>query len=184
MQNTFPGTTVEITKLEQGSSRVLFDGIFATGGVTLSQVCIITGLEYYMIQNWVKRKYVSPPVKRVYSRAQLARIIIINMLRESLNIERIANLIKVIGGVLDDDSDDLISDDELYHRYVDMVADEGVALTNEASVRAAARKAVEDYPESPTDSKEKLTRIIEAMYYAHSAAKLRDAADAILASLE
>ena len=115
MLKTFPGTMVEVSKLETGSSRQLFDGIFATGGITLSQVCIITGLEPYLIQNWVKRGFVSSPQKRVYSRVQLARIIIINMLRESLKIEDICLLINIIGCDTEDQSDDLIFDNELYH---------------------------------------------------------------------
>ena len=114
MPSTFPGTTVEVSKLQKGSSKVLFGGVFATGGITLSQVSIMTGLEPYLIQNWVKRGFVSSPVKRLYSEEQFARIVIINMLKEALQIERICSLIRVIGGVLEDSTDDLIGDAELY----------------------------------------------------------------------
>jgi len=95
MSTTFPGTTIETAFLEKGSSKQLFDGIFATGGITLSQVSVMTGLEPYLIQNWVKRGFVSSPIKRLYSRDQFARIVIINMLREALQIERICNLIHI-----------------------------------------------------------------------------------------
>lgn len=183
MPNTFPGMTVEVTALKRGASRTLFDGIFATGGITLSQICVMTGLEYYMIQNWVKRGFLSSPKKRVYTKSQFARVVIINMLRESLQIEKIAGLIKTIGGVLDDESDDLISDDELYHIYVDMLA-EGVDINNKASVRAAAEKATEGFESPDKTSKEKLVKILEAMLYAHSAAKLRERSEEILSSLE
>ena len=183
MPKTFPGMTVEVTELKRGASRTLFDGIFATGGITLSQICVMTGLEYYMIQNWVKRGFLSSPKKRVYTKAQFARIVIINMLREALQIEKIAGLIKTIGGVLDDESDDLISDDELYHIYVDMLA-EGVDIKSEASVRAAAEKATEGFESPDKTSNEKLIRILEAMLYAHSAAKLRERSEEILSSLE
>ena len=71
MLKTLPGTTVEVSRLEKGRSRQLFDGIFAAGGITLSQVCIITGLEPYLVQNWVKRGFVSSPQKRVYSREEI-----------------------------------------------------------------------------------------------------------------
>ena len=184
MPKTFPGTTIEVTKLEKGASRTLFDGIFATGGITLSQVCVMTGLEYYLVQNWVKRGFLSSPKKRVYSRAQFARIIIINMLRESLHIERISNLIKVIGGALDKADDDLISDDELYHVYVDMIADGTLDVTDGKSVRAAAEKATEGFESRIPGAKDKLIKILEAMLYAHSAAKLREASEEILSSLE
>ena len=80
MVTKYPGTTIEVSELKAGASRTLFEGIFATGGITLSQICVMTGLEYYMIQNWVRRGYLSNPKKRVYTREQFARVIIINML--------------------------------------------------------------------------------------------------------
>jgi len=51
MITTYPGTTIEVLSLQKGSSRTLFNGIFATGGITLSQVSNMTGLEPYLIQN-------------------------------------------------------------------------------------------------------------------------------------
>jgi len=184
MPNTFPGTTIEVTRLETGASRTLFDGIFATGGITLSQVSIMTGLEYYIVQNWVKRGFLSSPKKRVYSRAQFARIIIINMLREALQIEKISGLIKTIGGALDNDDDDLISDDELYHRYVDMLADGSIDISDKASVRAAAERATADFKGKTSDARQKLLRILEVMFYAHSASMLRERAEELLAGLD
>lgn len=184
MSTTFPGTTIEVRNLAKGSSRTLFDGLFATGGITLSQVSIMTGLEPYLVQNWVKRGFLTPPIKRVYSRVQFARIIIINMLRESLQIDRICGLIHVIGGVLDDTSDDLISDDELYHRYVDMISDNSLNIADEESVLSAAEKAVADFNSPFPDAKKKLVRILQVMLYAHEAAKLRDKSGEILSTLE
>lgn len=184
MLKTFPGTTVEVSTLEKGSSKKLFDGIFAAGGITLSQVSIMTGLEPYLIQNWVKRGFLSPPKKRTYSKEQFARIIIINMLREALQIEKICELIKIIGGVLDDPDDDMIKDDELYHRYVDMIADVSPDLSDKQAIRRAAERASEDYAERLPDSKEKLVRILEVMLYAHSAATLRRRAEEAFATLQ
>ena len=183
MSTTYPGTTIETTALTKGSSKMLFDGIFATGGITLSQVSVMTDLEPYIIQNWVKRGFVSPPVKRVYSREQFARIVIINMLRESLQIEKICGLIRVIGGVLDDTLDDLISDDELYHRYVDMVSDESINITDPASALEAASRACADFEECISGSAKKLIKILQVMLYAHSAARLRSSAEEILSTL-
>ena len=183
MSTTFPGTTIETTGLQKGSSRLLFDGIFAAGGITLSQVSVMTGLEPYLIQNWVKRGFVTSPKKRLYSREQFARIIIINMLREALQIERICSLIRVIGGVLDDDSDDLINDDELYHRYVDMLSDGGIDINDETSVMAAAQNATEGIEERIPNSKKQLVRILQAMIYAHSASRLRKLSEDMISSM-
>lgn len=184
MSNTFPGTTVEVSRLKKGSSKALFGGIFATGGITLSQVSIMTGLEPYLIQNWVKRGFVPSPVKRLYSEEQFARIIIINMLKEALQIERICSLIRVIGGVLEDTTDDLISDAELYHRYVDMLADESINVTDPASVRNAAVAAASDFVERIPNTRKKLERIFEVMLYAHAAAQFRASAEQMLSTIK
>ena len=183
MSVNFPGTVIEVSSIEKGSSRQMFDGIFAAGGITLAQVSIMTGLEPYMIQNWVKRGFLTSPVRRMYSKEQFSRIAIINMLRETLHIERICTLIQVIGGVLDDDSDDLISDDELYHRYVDMLSSIRSEKMDRGSVAAAAQKAVEDFVERQPGSKKQLVNILEVMLYAHAASQLRKKADEIFMTM-
>ena len=184
MVKKYPGTTIEVLDLRRGSSKVLFDGIFAAGGITLSQVSNMTGLEPYLIQNWVKRKFVSPPVKKLYSKEQFARIVIINMLRESLQIESICNLIQIIGGDNDDRLDDLIKDDELYHRYVDMVCDGSIDASNKVNVRRIAEKATEGFEQQTPGTRDKLVRILEIMFYAHRASQFRDSAKELLSTLQ
>ncbi len=184
MPNTYPGTTIEVIKIEKGSSRALFSGVFATGGITLSQVSLMTGLEPYMIQNWVKRGFVTSPKKRMYTKEQFARIIIINMLRESLQLEQICELIRVIGGVPEDKSDDLISDDELYHRYVDMLSEKNFVLMDPSSVKRAAEQAADDFVDTLPGAKNKLVQILQVMLFAHSASRLRCAANDIFATLK
>lgn len=183
MLSTYPGTTIEVLSMEKGSSRRLFDGIFATGGITLSQVSVMTGLEPYLIQNWVKRGFLTSPVKRLYSKDQFARIVIINMLRESLQIDKICGLIKVIGGVLEDETDDLISDSELYHRYVDMLSENSINTADEKSVLLAAERAAEDFDGSAPSAKRQLIHILQVMVYAHAASTFRRSAEDILAAL-
>lgn len=184
MPRTFPGTTIEVTHLKKDASRLLFDGIFATGGITLSQVCIMTDLEPYMIQNWIKRGFVSSPKKRVYSREQFARILIINMLRESLQIEKICGLIQVIDGNPHDPDDDFIGSCELYHKYVDLLADERLNLFDRASVTKVTEDAAADFPEAVAGSRKKLSCILSAMLYAHSAARLKTLAEESLSHLQ
>ena len=48
---TYPGTTIETLCIQKNSSKILFEGIFAAGGITMSQVSNITGLEVHVIQN-------------------------------------------------------------------------------------------------------------------------------------
>lgn len=183
MSTTFPGMTVEVMKLEKDSSRRFFDSVFAAGGLTLSQVSLMTGVETYAIQNWVKRGFVGSPKNRMYSRNQFSRIVIINMLRESLQIDKICELIRIISGVLDDDSDDLISADELYHSYVELIAENPINLSEKGSV-ALASDAVAEHIISDTVTKSKISKILQIMVYAHTASMLRKKAEDIFSSLE
>lgn len=79
-----PGTVLEVDGSRPEAADELFSSLFVTGGLVLSQVCQITGLEPYTVQNWVKRGFLTPPVKKKYNRRQLSRIIIINMLKAAL----------------------------------------------------------------------------------------------------
>ncbi len=183
MLTTFPGTVIETLSLSHGCSQTLFDGIFATGGITLSQVSIMTGLEPYLVQNWVKRGFVSSPTGRVYSREQFARIAIINMLREALQIDRICELIGVIGGDPQDTRDDLIGSEELYHRYVDMLISDSADAVDVHAIRRAAELAAADFVERTPGAKKALVTILSVMRYAHTAAIFRETAEKTLAEL-
>lgn len=184
MKTCLPGTTIEIAEMCADSSRRMFEGIFAAGGITLSQVSVMTGLEPYMVQNWVKRKFISPPQRRQYSADQFARIVIINMLRESLQLDCICSLLTYINGQMNDESDDLISDSELYHRYVELICYTGGIVKNKVSVREAAERVAEGYIEPVEGARERLIRILQIMAYAHYATVARHAAEEMLAELE
>lgn len=184
MISRFPGTTVEVLHPVKGGSRVLFEGIFATGGITLSQVSVMTGLEPYLIQNWVKRGFLTSPQKRVYSKNQFARIVIINMLKEALQIERICGLVDVMGWLSEDTSDDVIGDDELYHMYFDMLVESEINIADEGSVRLAAERATEGFVSDNKNAVSQLTGILMVMTYAHYASELRAKADEMLSTLQ
>ena len=184
MAVVLPETTIEVSRLEKCISKTMFDGIFAAGGITLSQVSVMTGLETYLIQNWVKRGFVSSPQKRQYSKNQFARIVIINMLRESLQLDKICGLLQYINGVLDDESDDIISDSELYHMYADMIACGGMSVLDSETVESAAVKACEEYEEKQAGAKKRIIKILQVMAYAHFASLSRKAAEEILARLD
>ena len=180
---TYPGTTIETLCIRKNSSKILFEGIFAAGGITMSQVSNMTGLEPYIIQNWVKRKFLSPPVKKLYSSEQFSRILIINMRRDSLQLESICNLIDVIAGEPDDKSDDLIADEELYHRYVNMISEWDIDLYNKEDILKRAELATEDFNEKNAGDRQKLVKILLVMLYAHMSSRLRDTAKEIISSM-
>ena len=116
--NYFPGLTVRAPDNRPDMASELLDALFLSGGLYLSQVSRLTGLAYYEVQNWVKRKYLTQPVHKTYSRRQFCRIVLINHLRQGMQIESIVKLLEHINGHLDDESDDLIDDAGLYNYYV------------------------------------------------------------------
>ena len=122
MNWTLPGTTITAQRQDADQTRKQFDALFLAGGLTLSQVASITGLEPYAIQNWVKRGFLSPPQGKRYSREQVCRIITINMLKGTLTLEQICSLMSYINGNLADTSDDLINDADLYFMFVRLAA--------------------------------------------------------------
>lgn len=169
----FPGTRVPV------SSTGLLEGIFtATNGVTLSQVCEITGLEASTIQNWIKRGYVNPPVGRKYNKNQLGRIILINLLRDTFVIERIATLLSYVNGDLLDRSDDIMDDSEIYECLCDILIqpDKQVKVDVEnLSHKIDGRLAT--FQEPFAGAKDRLKLILEAMAYACASAEFKRAAN-------
>lgn len=92
-----------------------------TNGLSLGQVCSITGLEPMIIQNWVKRGYVARPIHKKYHEKQFARILLINSLKEAMRIEEIGKLMKLVNGDVEDESDDLLSETDLYGLFSKVV---------------------------------------------------------------
>ena len=141
-----PGTT--LTAQERSGQQVegLFRAMFLPGGIALSQVSAVTGLDGYMIQNWVKRGFLAKPQNKRYSLRQLCRIININMLKGVLPLPDICNLLGYVNGQLDDESDDIIDDSELYFMFVRLAA------RSRDLYRAESRDTVVD--EGPIDYQE------------------------------
>ena len=81
MQQFVPGTNLKYEG-GRGMFSLLRPMIQAADGLTLGQVCSITGLAPATIQNWVKRGFVSRPIQKKYRERQLARILLISSLRD------------------------------------------------------------------------------------------------------
>lgn len=107
---------------EVGGKQFLDNIFFITDGIMLSQVKSITGVDGSTLQNWVKRGWVSNSVNKRYSKEQLARILIINMIRGSMQLERIDYILRYINGSSLTHEDDIIADSELYGYICDIIA--------------------------------------------------------------
>jgi DNA-binding transcriptional MerR regulator len=180
---TLPGTMIQLDRSEVGQIGKVFDSMFLTGGMTLSQVCSLTGLEAYMVQNWVKRGFLTSPSRKRYSLEQVCRIININMLKSILPMERICGLLSYVNGHLDDESDDIILDSKLYFIFV-RLAVRARELDDRDACRRIIEEELEGYTEPVPGAKERVVRALEIMLTAWLAAKMRAAAEKMLQQLD
>ena len=184
MIKNLPGTTIEMTVSNAAVAKELLDNAFICGGLMMNQVARLTGLEPYMIQNWVKRGFVSPPQKKLYTERQFCRIVIINMLRDVLQIEKISGLLSYINGRLDDESDDIIDDSQLYFYFIAAVCEIKEPVIEEKTTERCIEKVVSDFEEPFPGAKKRLVKVLSVMLNAHLASHLRRKADEILNTLD
>ena len=182
MEWIIPGTvlrteTTQIRELEQQ-----LDGMFLAGGMVLSQVAQVTGLEPHTIQNWVKRGYLTSPVKKRYTHRQLCRILIINMLRSALPLDRICGLLQYVNGHLDDEADDLIDDTQLYGLFLRLVVHH--RQMHDGSGRDAyLQEVLACYQEPVPGARQRVEQVLRIMLTAWAASQLRQKAEAMIGQL-
>lgn len=177
-----PGTTISASIEDADNVDSLFQSMFLAGGMVLSQVTSITGLDPYMIQNWVKRGFLTKPIQKRYTLRQLCRIININMLKGILPMERICGMLSYINGQLDDDSDDLIDDSQLYFIFVRLAAKANEMKTNE-NWKIALDEVLKDYEEPFPGARERIAKVLQIMVTAWVASRLQQEAETMLQSL-
>lgn len=175
MQWTIPGTALPTTTEEIGQLEERFKGMFLGGGMMLSQVAAITGLEPYTIQNWVKRGFLTKPTAKKYTLRQLCRIININMLKDALPMEEICGLLSCVNGHLDDEGDDLIDDSQLYFLFIRLAAQHR-QMNTPAGRDASLAQVLSDYEEPVPGARERVEKVLRVMLTAWAAAALRQQA--------
>ena len=181
--NILPGTMIETGKLTDGDSRRIFDNIFACGGLMLSQVCNMTGLEAHTVQNWVKRRYVSSPKGRMYDVDQFSRLVIINILKQSLQLDSIVKLLSYINGLLDDRSDDIITDSELYHLFVSLLIELN-GSTDANALDDAAEHITVGYVEPSPGARRRLCKVMIIMAQSYFSSELKKKAELLMCELD
>ena len=147
----------------------------ATGGLTLSQLSKLTGLEGTTIQNWIKRGWVSPTRgRKKYTQQQVLRILLINMLRGAMKLDDIANLMVYVNGDVEDTSDDIISDELLYNILCKIIFEaEERGKFNTDEIRELVEHEVAEYASEITDEV-KLKKAMYVMIIAYRSGYLKD----------
>lgn len=183
MKWTIPGTVLQIPRQDAEHVQELFSSMFLPGGIMLSQVTGITGLEPYTVQNWVKRGFLPSPERKQYTLRQLCRIININMLKGVLPMERICGLLGYINGQLNDEKDDVIDDSQLYFMFVRLAA-RAKELYREEERDAVLEQELEGYKEPVPGAKKRVKQVLRVMLTAWLAARMRQEAEAMLDNLQ
>lgn len=115
MPMTLPGTAIPYDKRAGNNTFALISPIItATGGLSLSQLSQLTGLESSTIQNWIKRGWAAPSVGKKYGERSVVRILLINILKSALKLEDIARLMEYVNGEVMNTEDDILHDTPLY----------------------------------------------------------------------
>lgn len=182
MKWILPGTILTADREEAKYIENQFIAMFMGGGITLSQVCGITGLESYTVQNWVKRGFLPPPEHKRYNLNQLCRIININMLKRTLLMEQIVALIGYINGSLADTSDDTIDDSRLYFLFVKLAASKP-SLRDPNDADSSIEELLQDYAEPVPGAKERVAKVLKVMLTAWVAARLHESANKMVEAL-
>lgn len=182
MQWTIPGTVLRIERDNADGVEEMFSSMFLAGGMVLSQVASITGLEPYTVQNWVKRGFLSPPKNKRYTLQQLCRILHINMLKEVMPLERICSLLRYINGKLDQEDDDIIDDAALYFLFVRLAA-RAKQLDDPVVWKRAMEEALCNYQEPVPGARERIEKALRIMLIANVACKMAQTAERMLDEL-
>ena len=180
-----PGT--RLRKDEMGNvtgMEFLSKVFFISEGVMLSQIREVSGIDGSTLQNWTKRGWVANAKLKKYNIDQVAHILIINMLRSCIQLDRIALLLHYINGRIDDRSDDIIRDSVLYDyicRILERLTERDVCSM--ASIKEVIREQIADYKEVMPGARDRLAHALEIIVVAYYAALIKRHSDGMLTEL-
>lgn len=177
-----PGTKLKKEDVGGATGIALLEKVFfVSEGVMLTQIRDVSGVDGSTLQNWTKRGWVENSKLKKYNVDQVAHILIINMLRSCMQLDKIAFLIGYINGRVDDRSDDIIPDSRLYDyicRILDRMMDDDVYGAN--SIREVIAAVTADYVEPITGARERLSNGLEVIVYAYYATVIKRHSDALI----
>ena len=182
MNWTIPGTTLTDRRDNADHVEDIFHSMFLAGGMVLSQVSAVTGLEAYAIQNWVKRGFLAPPKNKKYDLEQVCRIITINMLKGALPLEKICSMMQYINGDLTDESDDIIDDAVLYFMFVKLAA-RARHIGGNQNWEDAIENAMSAYKEPVPGAKVRVEKVLRVMLMAYISSRFKTQVDAMVDEL-
>ena len=180
-----PGTKLRRSEMQDVTGLAFLSKIFfISDGVMLTQIRDISGIDGSTLQNWTKRGWVPLSKSKKYDIDQVAYILIINMLRPCMQLDKIAYMLEYINGDLEDESDDIIRASVLYD-YICRILD---ALMEQnhcsfTSIRELIEKQTAGYSEVMEGARERLTDALEAIVVAYYATLIKQRSDVLVNKL-
>lgn len=175
-----PGTVFEREKMGGVTGLKFLNKVFyITDGIMLAQIREITGIDGSTLQNWLKRGWVESPTKKAYNKEQLARILIINMLRDTMQLSQIIGLMTYVNGT--EPEDEIIEESLLYDYICRVLA--AISDPNSDGVHGideAIEAVLADYPECGSGTKRRIAKVITIAVISYYSAMLKSRADDML----
>ena len=180
-----PGT--KLNKADMGNVtglEFLSKVFYISEGVMLSQIREVSGIDGSTLQNWTKRGWVANAKLKKYNIDQVAHILIINMLRSCIQLDRIALLLQYINGNVDDLSDDIVRDSVLYD-YICRVLDRLMQrdACSMSTIKDVIADVISDYEEVRAGARGRLANAMEIIIVAYYANLIKHRSDEMLAAL-
>ena len=183
--NLIPGTILNRKSMGNVTGMEFLSKIFyISDGIMLTQIREISGIDGSTLQNWTKRGWVANSKFKKYDINQVAHILIINMLRSCMQLDKIAYLIEYINGKVDDQSDDIIEDAVLYD-YICRILDKLMSydVCSLGSIREAIDEETAEYEEAMEGARERLSQALEIIIVAYYASIIKKHSDSLVESL-
>ena len=179
-EELIPGTILKRADMGNVTGLEFLSKIFyISDGVMLSQIREISGIDGTTLQNWTKRGWVENSKLKKYNIDQVAHILIINMLRNCMQLEKIAFLIRYINGSVDDRADDIIRESVLYDyicRILDSIMSEDKSY-EVSNLRDCIKAVTANYEEKISGARRRLTNALEIIIVAYYAAIIKRYSD-------
>ncbi len=180
-----PGTKLLRSEMEGLTGLAFLKKVFfISEGVMLTQIRDISGIDSSTLQNWTKRGWVASSRSKRYDIDQVAHILIINMLRSCMQLDRIAFLVEYVNGSVEDRSDDIIRDSVLYDyicRILNrMMESKSCALSD---VRTIVEEVTVDYNEPFEGAEQRLNQALEVIVVTYYAALIKRHSEKLIEKL-
>ena len=186
-EELIPGTILNRREMGDVTGLEFLKKIFyISDGVMLTQIREISGIDGSTLQNWTKRGWVANARLKRYNIDQVAHILIINMLRSCMQLDKIAFLVSYINGRVYDQSDDIIRDSQLYDyicRILDRLMNAGEITKDNSTLRDTIEEITSDYEEKVTGARKRLNTAIEIIIIAYYASIIKSHSDGMVDAL-